>query len=166
MGLRVGEFRTLVEQAEGIRQQYRALNAAQGKRAWEIRDYAMGFVGDVGDLQKLIMAKENLRNTNDVDAKLAHELSDCPGRSWWLRGTTTSTLSRRSRPPWMSSPNTSTASSESERSRGEKAGACLRRPGLPALDPGGSGKRAPHRGHPPHTTGNRAWPTWSRSYVR
>jgi NTP pyrophosphatase (non-canonical NTP hydrolase) len=36
-----------------------------------------GFVGDVGDLSKIIMAKHGLRNMEDVDEKLAHELSDC-----------------------------------------------------------------------------------------
>ncbi len=36
-----------------------------------------GFVGDVGDLSKIIMAKHGLREMGDVDQKLAHELSDC-----------------------------------------------------------------------------------------
>ncbi|HEY2793185.1 MAG TPA: MazG nucleotide pyrophosphohydrolase domain-containing protein [Micromonosporaceae bacterium] len=73
----MGEFGALAAEAEQVRVRYRALNAAKGERAWEIRDYAMGFVGDVGDLQKLIMAKENLRSVDDVDEKLAHELADC-----------------------------------------------------------------------------------------
>ncbi|HUD05781.1 MAG TPA: MazG nucleotide pyrophosphohydrolase domain-containing protein [Candidatus Saccharimonadales bacterium] len=36
-----------------------------------------GFVGDVGGLSKIIMAKHGLRAMDDVDTKLAHELSDC-----------------------------------------------------------------------------------------
>lgn len=36
-----------------------------------------GFVGDVGDLSKIIMAKHGLRDMEDIDTKLAHELSDC-----------------------------------------------------------------------------------------
>ena len=36
-----------------------------------------GFVGDVGDLSKIIMAKSGFRAMDDVDTKLAHELSDC-----------------------------------------------------------------------------------------
>ena len=36
-----------------------------------------GFVGDVGDLMKLTMSKAGIRNIEDVDNKLAHELSDC-----------------------------------------------------------------------------------------
>lgn len=36
-----------------------------------------GFVGDVGDLMKLVMAKSGVRTIPDTDRKLAHELSDC-----------------------------------------------------------------------------------------
>jgi hypothetical protein len=36
-----------------------------------------GFVVDVGDLMKLVMAKSGIRQAEDVDKKLAHELSDC-----------------------------------------------------------------------------------------
>jgi hypothetical protein len=42
----------LMLRAEEIRKQYEELNAKNGQNAWGIRDYAMGFVGDVGDLQK------------------------------------------------------------------------------------------------------------------
>ncbi len=73
----MSDLKDLMEQAEVIRLKYQEMNAKQGKNAWGVRDYAMGFMGDVGDLQKLIMAKENLRDIPDVDAKLAHELADC-----------------------------------------------------------------------------------------
>lgn len=36
-----------------------------------------GFVGDVGGLSKIVVAKHGLRHMDDVDKKLAHELSDC-----------------------------------------------------------------------------------------
>ncbi|MDB5182034.1 MAG: MazG nucleotide pyrophosphohydrolase [Candidatus Saccharibacteria bacterium] len=67
----------LMIRAEEIRKKYEELNAKNGKETWRIRDYAMGFAGDFGDLQKLVMAKENLRDIPDVDAKLGHELADC-----------------------------------------------------------------------------------------
>lgn len=67
----------LMVRAEAIRAQYEKVNALNGKDAWRIRDYAMGFGGDFGDLMKLVMAKENLRDIVDVDNKLAHELADC-----------------------------------------------------------------------------------------
>lgn len=73
----MSDLNDLMKQAEVIRLKYDELNAKQGKSTWGIRDYAMGFAGDFGDLQKLVMAKENLRDIPDVDEKLAHELADC-----------------------------------------------------------------------------------------
>ena len=37
----------------------------------------LGLVGDVGDLAKLVQGRAGVRSTDDVDAKLAHELADC-----------------------------------------------------------------------------------------
>jgi NTP pyrophosphatase (non-canonical NTP hydrolase) len=37
----------------------------------------LGFMGDVGDLAKLIQAAEGVRAIPDAEAKLAHELADC-----------------------------------------------------------------------------------------
>jgi len=73
----MSDFGDLKKRALEIRQQYAELNKAQGEAAWTAKEYAMGFVGDVGDLLKLVMAKENLRHIDDVDARLTHELSDC-----------------------------------------------------------------------------------------
>lgn len=36
-----------------------------------------GFVVDVGDLMKLVMAKSGIRYVDAVDKKLGHELADC-----------------------------------------------------------------------------------------
>lgn len=44
---------------------------------WSREQVVQGFVGDVGDLVKLTMAKEGVRPIEDVDRKFAHELSDC-----------------------------------------------------------------------------------------
>lgn len=73
----MSDLKDLIARAEEIREKYQEKNARDGKTAWGIRDYAMGFVGDVGDLQKLVMAKENLRDIENLDEKLAHELADC-----------------------------------------------------------------------------------------
>ena len=56
---------------------YNTVNSAQGNAAWDASAYMAGFVGDVGDLSKLVMAKANLRKLDKVDDKIAHELSDC-----------------------------------------------------------------------------------------
>ena len=67
----------LQTRAVEIRQKYTEKNARDGHKTWGGLEYAAGFTGDVGDLLKLVMAKENLRHADDIDAKLAHELSDC-----------------------------------------------------------------------------------------
>jgi NTP pyrophosphatase (non-canonical NTP hydrolase) len=73
----MSDLKNLLEQAEVIRRKYEEMNLKEGTMPWKIQDYAQGFAGDFGDLQKLIMAKEGLRYIKDVDNKLAHELSDC-----------------------------------------------------------------------------------------
>jgi len=62
-----------------IRAKYDALNTKHDV-TWKEEDFMAGFVGDVGDLSKLIMAKRGLRGVasdTSLDAKLAHELADC-----------------------------------------------------------------------------------------
>lgn len=70
----------LQRRAMAIRQAYNELNKAHEHNTWAGKDYAMGFVGDVGMLMKLVMAKENMRGVKgggDATAKLKHELGDC-----------------------------------------------------------------------------------------
>lgn len=70
------EFKALVKKALMVGRKYDELNASRGV-SWDTQNLMSGFVGDVGDLSKLIMAKYNLREIDDVDKKLAHELADC-----------------------------------------------------------------------------------------
>lgn len=37
----------------------------------------LGFLGDVGDLAKLVQGKAGVRPREDLDEALAHELADC-----------------------------------------------------------------------------------------
>lgn len=67
----------LQKRAYEIRRKYNELNQKDGHNTWGPKDYAMGFVGDVGDLQKIVMAKENMRRMDNVNSKLSHELADC-----------------------------------------------------------------------------------------
>ena len=69
-------FDEISQRAVAVRKKYDELNAKRGV-TWNEQNLMSGFVGDVGDLSKIIMAKHGLRGMNDVDAKLAHELSDC-----------------------------------------------------------------------------------------
>ena len=71
------EFKEIIDRALRIREKYRKLEKARYGREWTREELAMGFVGDVGDLMKLVQSKEGIRKAQDVDSKLAHELSDC-----------------------------------------------------------------------------------------
>lgn len=73
----MADLQDLLKRAQEIRAKYDELNARDGQQKWDASDYAAGFVGDVGDLMKLVMAKEGKRRGEDIDAKLQHELSDC-----------------------------------------------------------------------------------------
>lgn len=68
----------VVNRSAQIRQKYDQLNAKNGT-SWKEEDFMAGFVGDVGDLSKLIMFKRGLRGSidGDIDDKIAHELADC-----------------------------------------------------------------------------------------
>jgi NTP pyrophosphatase (non-canonical NTP hydrolase) len=67
----------LQKRAMAIRQRYQEVNDQNGFDRWNGLDYTAGFVGDVGDLMKLVMAMENKRSGENTDAKLRHELGDC-----------------------------------------------------------------------------------------
>jgi len=73
----MSDLKDLQQRALEIREKYGRLESKEGGREWDRKDLMMGFVGDVGDLIKLVQAKEGVRRIDDVDAKLAHELADC-----------------------------------------------------------------------------------------
>lgn len=71
------DFDTINNRALEIREKYNELNFTQRGVRWDATQVMAGFVGDVGDLSKIIMAKNGLRAMDDIDHELAHELSDC-----------------------------------------------------------------------------------------
>jgi len=71
------ELAQLTERALQIRQGFAAYEQRRTGRTWTREEIMQGFVVDVGDLMKLVMAKNGARLVDDVDRKLAHELSDC-----------------------------------------------------------------------------------------
>ena len=71
------EFQEIIQKANEIKKKYAVQNKKLGRKKWRAADYYQGFVGDVGDLGKLIMAKNNLRHYKNQNKKLAHELADC-----------------------------------------------------------------------------------------
>jgi NTP pyrophosphatase (non-canonical NTP hydrolase) len=73
----MSDIKDLQNRALAIRQKYEEYEQRRIGRTWSTKDLAMGFVVDLGELIELIMAKEGLREVDDVDSKLAHELADC-----------------------------------------------------------------------------------------
>jgi uncharacterized protein YabN with tetrapyrrole methylase and pyrophosphatase domain len=67
----------LTEKAMALRRRFSEIAHENGRREWSREEVVQGFVVDVGDLMKLAMAKSGIRDADDVDQKLAHELADC-----------------------------------------------------------------------------------------
>ena len=71
------ELKDLTKRAMAIADKYDDLNQTQRGIEWNQQQLMAGLVGDIGDLSKIIMAKDGFRAMANVDQKLAHELSDC-----------------------------------------------------------------------------------------
>lgn len=71
------DFSDLAEAALHLNALYEKLETKRWGRIWTTQELALGFVGDVGDLAKLVQAHAGVRDIDDCKAKLGHELSDC-----------------------------------------------------------------------------------------
>jgi NTP pyrophosphatase (non-canonical NTP hydrolase) len=71
------EFSDLETSAIQLNDLYERLEIKRWGRIWTTPELALGFMGDVGDLAKLIQANAGIRDIDDCKAKLGHELSDC-----------------------------------------------------------------------------------------
>jgi NTP pyrophosphatase (non-canonical NTP hydrolase) len=71
------ELSELQGQARAIRERYDELETERFGRSWNHEEIMLGFLGDVGDLSKLVQGKAGIRPTPDLDRALAHELADC-----------------------------------------------------------------------------------------
>lgn len=67
----------LQARATEIQALYYRLNERERGRRWTNEETMLGFIGDVGDLAKLVMAQEGARDMPGGRAALAHELADC-----------------------------------------------------------------------------------------
>ena len=74
---RMSDIKELTNRAVEIRNKYSQMEKEKYGKEWTVSQTMQGFVGDVGDLMKLVMAKEGAREIENVDEKIAHELSDC-----------------------------------------------------------------------------------------
>jgi NTP pyrophosphatase (non-canonical NTP hydrolase) len=71
------DIEELQVQARRIRETYAQETARRYGRSWTSEEYMLGFLGDVGDLAKLVQGKAGVRPRDDLDEALAHELADC-----------------------------------------------------------------------------------------
>jgi len=70
-------FCDLEKSALQLNELYEQLENKRWGRVWSTQELALGFMGDVGDLAKLIQAHVGVRTIDDHKSKLGHELSDC-----------------------------------------------------------------------------------------
>ena len=71
------EFGQLMERAVAVRAQYAELERKNFGAAWSNEELALGFVGDVGDLAKLVMAQNGRRKIPGAKDKVVNELAEC-----------------------------------------------------------------------------------------
>lgn len=71
------EIDSMAEQARSVRRRFVDFEQRRYGRSWTAEEVMLGFVGDVGDLAKLVQGKAGVRLTDDLETKLAHELADC-----------------------------------------------------------------------------------------
>lgn len=63
--------------ARRIRALYARAEQRRRGHGWSRAELAQGFVGDVGDLIKLLMAKDGARTADRLEPRLRHEMGDC-----------------------------------------------------------------------------------------
>jgi NTP pyrophosphatase (non-canonical NTP hydrolase) len=71
------DFQTVIDRAMEIRRLYEEKERQLYGSPWTSEEIALGFVGDVGDLAKLVVAEQGKRTIENSKEKLEHELSDC-----------------------------------------------------------------------------------------
>lgn len=72
----MSDIEKMSDRAAEIAALYEQSNIEAGRKVWEARDYLDGMIGDIGDLTKLLMARDGLRDIDDIETKIDHELDD------------------------------------------------------------------------------------------
>lgn len=70
-------FSDMGKSALELNELYEQFETKRYGRIWTTEELMLGFVGDVGDLAKLIQADAGVRAIENYKSKLGHELSDC-----------------------------------------------------------------------------------------
>ena len=71
------EIKELTQRANEIKKMYSRMEMDKFGKVWTDAQVMQGFVVDVGELMELFMAKEGIREIENVDEKISHELADC-----------------------------------------------------------------------------------------
>jgi NTP pyrophosphatase (non-canonical NTP hydrolase) len=71
------EFGEVIQRALTIRSRFADYEIRNYGREWTTEELALGLMKDVGDLAVLVQASEGVRQVDDLDKALGHELSDC-----------------------------------------------------------------------------------------
>ena len=71
------DFQSIVERALTVRKLYEEKETQLYGSSWNSEEIMLGFVGDVGDLAKLVVAENGKRKIENSKEKLEHEISDC-----------------------------------------------------------------------------------------
>ncbi len=73
-------FDDIIARARHVRSLYENYEREHYGREWSTAEIALGLMGDLGDLAKLIQAHLGVRgklSDQELKAKLSHELADC-----------------------------------------------------------------------------------------
>lgn len=71
-------YKQLVQIAKETRTLFEKYEKKSAGKVWDNQQLFMGLVTDMGDLSKLILAKDGYRSlSGNVDKALRHELADC-----------------------------------------------------------------------------------------
>lgn len=71
------ELQTITDRVKEIKKLCAQSDKSRLGRDWDRGDYVKAFAADVGALVKLTMGKDGLRDIENLDEKLSHELADC-----------------------------------------------------------------------------------------
>ena len=71
------DFPSIIDRGLEIRKLYEEKEKQLYGSAWTSEAIALGFVGDVGDLAKLVVSENGKRKIENSKEKLEHELSYC-----------------------------------------------------------------------------------------
>jgi len=71
------DLNDLYRRYQEIKKLYDASDMKRSGKPWPREEYVRAFSADVGELAKLTMGKDGLRDIKDIDRKLAHEIADC-----------------------------------------------------------------------------------------